>query len=324
MEPVRSGLVAGTVLNQYVIRRLMAAGGFSLIYLAEEEDSNEEVVVKEFLPKKLAHRMPGRINVELVDENKADNFNHNLRLFYLEIKILASLSHPNIVRVRNCLVANRTGYLVMDYEPGENLAQYIKKREGGLSLNFIMTVFPPLLEALDLIHSRSLLHLDIKPNNIHIRPGGKPMLLDFGAVHRFATTRRSQAGQVVTTGFSPVEQYYNSGYVGPWSDVYAVGASIRACIEGRAPPSAIARHARDTMPAATTSFKRRYPNELLEIIDWAMEVDALLRPQNAGELLNALVSATGRPRTALFRHPKLEGPPSGSETPDSPDPESDS
>lgn len=295
MEPLRSSLPPGTWVGPFELKRLIASGGFSLIYLAEELDTQEEVVVKEFLPGKLARREESMTDVLPISEEKYDLYYQSIKLFYQEIKTLASLRHPNIVRVRDCLVAHNTAYLVMDYERGQNLASYIRKHQGGMSLQFILTVFLPLLDALRLIHSHSLLHLDIKPNNIHLRPGGNPLLLDFGAVHHFATSRHSTAGQVVTAGFSPLEQYYNVGFVGPWSDVYAVGASMRACLDGKPPPSAIARHASDTLTPSVQQYKRRYPAFLLEAIDWAMELDPLLRPQSVQELLEALSKETGRP-----------------------------
>jgi len=290
MTAPRSNLPAGTVIDCYEIVRLMGSGGFSLIYLARDEDSRDQVVIKEYLPKKLAMREEDQTRVSVISEARRDAFHHGRKLFYQEAKALATLRHPNIVRVRNFFLANDTAYLVMDYEHGKNLGAYIKKRGGGLSINFMMTVFPPVLDALNLIHSRGQLHLDIKPSNIHLRPGGKPLLLDFGAVHQFATTRSDQPSQVVTPGFSPLEQYYASGYVGPWSDVYAIGASMRACLDGKPPPSAIERHARDTLKPAVGVFARRYPAFLLEAIDWAMEIDPLLRPQNAGALLAVLVA----------------------------------
>ncbi len=290
MTAPRSNLPAGTVIDCYEIVRLMGSGGFSLIYLARDEDSRDQVVIKEYLPKKLAMREEDQTRVSVISEARRDAFHHGRKLFYQEAKALATLRHPNIVRVRNFFLANDTAYLVMDYEHGKNLGAYIKKRGGGLSINFMMTVFPPVLDALNLIHSRGQLHLDIKPSNIHLRPGGKPLLLDFGAVHQFATTRSDQPSQVVTPGFSPLEQYYASGYVGPWSDVYAIGASMRACLDGKPPPSAIERHAQDTLKPAVGVFARRYPAFLLEAIDWAMEIDPLLRPQNAGALLAVLVA----------------------------------
>ncbi len=291
----RQGLPPGTVLDCYSIIKLIASGGFSLIYLAEDEETQDRVVIKEFLPRKLARRS-GRLRVEMSDQVDLANYHSGRKLFYQEARALATLRHPNIVNVRTFFLANNTAYLVMDYEQGKNLGSYIKRHKGKLSSTLILTVFPAILDALNLIHSTGQLHLDIKPGNIHLRPGGNPLLLDFGAVHRIATSRRSQASQVVTPGFSPVEQYYSSGYVGPWSDVYAIGATMRACIEGHPPPSAIERHAKDKLKPAVSQFRRHYPPYLLEVIDWAMEVDPLLRPQDAGSMLQALTSGQGRPQ----------------------------
>ncbi len=291
----RKSLPAGTQLDCYSIIKLMGSGGFSLIYLAEEMDSKDRVVIKEYLPKKLAAREQGS-RVEVGPEVKPEAFHNGRKLFFQEIKTLARMRHPNIVRIRHFFLANNTAYLVMDYERGTNLGAYIKERKGGLSATFICTVFPPVLDALSLLHSHSQLHLDIKPSNIHLRPGGSPILLDFGAVHQFATTRSKQRSQVITQGYSPYEQYYVAGYVGPWSDVYAIGASMRSCIEGKPPPSSIERHAKDSLkPLVQTPWRKRYPLYLLEVIDWSLEVDPLLRPQNAGELLEALQNKMGRP-----------------------------
>jgi len=298
MENSRDSLPPGTVIDCYSIIKLIGSGGFSLIYLAEDEDTRDQVVIKEYLPKKFSVRDErGRVQVCGPDQTHA--FHNGRKLFYQEIKALATLRHPNIVNVRTFFMENNTAYLVMDYEQGKNLGAYIKKHNGGLSTTFLLTVFPAVLDAMSLVHAKGHLHLDIKPSNIHLRPGGDPLLLDFGAVHQFATTRRHQSAQVVTPGFAPVEQYYSSGYVGPWSDVYAIGATMRACIEGTPPPSAIERHAEDHLKPATVAFKRRYPTYLLEVIDWAMEVDPLLRPQDAGSMLEALTQAEGGTFDAL-------------------------
>lgn len=279
----------------------MGSGGFSLIYLAEDEDTQERVVIKEYLPKKSASRKQNN-RITIANTEKQQNaFHHGRKLFYQEAKVLSTLQHPNVVKVRNFFLANETAYLVMDYEPGKNLGGYIKQRGGNLSTTFIMTVFPPILDALNLIHSYSHLHLDIKPGNIHLRPGGNPLLLDFGAVHYFTKTSNIKTSQVITAGFSPVEQYYTSGKIGPWSDVYAIGATMRSCIEGKPPPSAIKRHAKDTLIPAVDKHKQRYPVYLLQAIDWAMEMDPLQRPQNAGDLLHAIINKSGRPTTSDYQ-----------------------
>lgn len=294
MRNLRTSLPSGTIVDCYRIRKMIGSGGFSLIYLADDLDTDDQVVIKEYLPKKLAIRTQGH-KVACAPDIKDEAFQNGLKLFYQEAKALAMLVHPNIVKVRNVFLANGSAYLVMDYERGTNLGKYVKERGGNLSTVFLNTVFPPILDALHMIHSRGHLHLDIKPSNIHLRPGGNPLLLDFGAVHQFAKTRSHQRSQVVTQGYSPYEQYYVSGYVGPWSDVYAIGASMRTAIEGSPPPSAIERHAQDNMKPITKLFARQYPHYLLEVIDWAMEVDPLLRPQNAGEMLEAITNGTGRP-----------------------------
>ena len=301
MTQPRNSLPAGTIIDCYSIIKVMGSGGFSLIYLAEDEDTQERVVIKEYLPKKSASRKQNN-RITIANTEKQQNaFHHGRKLFYQEAKVLSTLQHPNVVKVRNFFLANETAYLVMDYEPGKNLGGYIKQRGGNLSTTFIMTVFPPILDALNLIHSYSHLHLDIKPGNIHLRPGGNPLLLDFGAVHYFTKTSNIKTSQVITAGFSPVEQYYTSGKIGPWSDVYAIGATMRSCIEGKPPPSAIKRHAKDTLIPAVDKHKQRYPVYLLQAIDWAMEMDPLQRPQNAGDLLHAIINKSGRPTTSDYQ-----------------------
>lgn len=295
--PARDSLPPGSKLDCYRVTKLIGSGGFSLIYLAEDEDTHDEVAIKEYLPKRFGVRK-GRAPVSVVSSEKLASFERGRRLFYQEANILARLRHENIVRVRNCFLANNTAYLVMDYEPGKNLGTYIKKRKGGLSTNFLMTVFPPLLDALDHIHSIKSLHLDIKPSNIHIRPGGNPLLLDFGAVFHLDDAGQKKA-QVITPGFSPVEQYYASGQVGAWSDVYAIAASMRVCIEGKPPPSAVERHAKDSLKPAAELFASRYPLHLLQAIDWAMRTEARDRPQSAGEMRRALLGEMAVPDSVL-------------------------
>ena len=288
----RNSLPLGTIIDCYEITKLMASGGFSLIYLAKDTDNQDRVVIKEYLPKKLATREDGKMLVKVVSDERREAFNQGRKLFYQEAKVLSLLKHPNIVNVRNFFLANDTAYLIMDYEEGKNLGGYIRKRGGGLSTTFMMTVFPPILDALSLVHDNNQLHLDIKPSNIHLRPAGNPLLLDFGAAHEFMEQAKSRSGRVVTPGYSPVEQYYATGKIGPWSDVYAMGASMRTCLDGKAPPTSIERHAKDSLKPASIVFKHRYPAHMLEAIDWAMEIEAKKRPQNAHELLEAFLGET--------------------------------
>ena len=285
-------LPAGCRVDNYIIERKIGGGGFSIVYLAHLVDSEAQVVLKEFMPRKLAYRDADGTTVRPRDDQSIENFTHGQRLFFQEASTLATLKHPNVVNVTNFFRANGTVYMVMAYERGINLQDYIRRHNGGLSEKLIRVVFTKLLDGLKLIHTQGLLHLDIKPGNIYLRSGGNPLLLDFGAVHQILQSRQYQPSQVVTPGFSPIEQLNPDGYVGPWTDLYAIGATMRACIDGNPPPPAAERRMQDTMKPALQLFRKRYSAGLLQAIDWAMEVDPLLRPQSVDELLEALQKET--------------------------------
>ena len=157
-----------------------------------------------------------------------------------------------------------------------------------MSEKFILTVFPPLIEALKMIHEKGYLHLDIKPGNIQIRSGGRPLLLDFGAIHQRQLSRQNQVGHVSSQGFSPIEQYKRNGYMGPWTDIYALGATLYACMNGKPPPPANSRHEDDTIRPAVNAFRKQYSKNLLKAVDWALEVDPELRPQSLEDFQQAL------------------------------------
>jgi len=282
----RDGLVPGTRLEAFRIRRIIGKGGFSLIYLAENEDTHKAVAIKEYLPQRYGKRT-GSGPVTYIDQASRPSFLKGLRLFYQESRVLAELNHPNIVTVFNCFRANNTAYLIMDHKPGKNLGRYVKQRAGNLSSQFLMTVFPPLLDALTEIHKHNHLHLDFKPSNVHLQPGGDPLLLDFGAVYHFLGTDTPNA-HVITPGYSPVEQYIGGGTVGPWTDIYAVGASMRSCIEGKPSLRATDRQKHDRLVPVHKLYNDQYPLHLLQAIDWAMAVKQENRPQSAAQLRQAL------------------------------------
>jgi len=280
-------LKSGTLVDQYIIERPLASGGFSCVYLARQLDDQLQVVIKEYLPKRLAYRSDSNHVLARSDETRK-HYKLGRQFFLEEAKVLAKLRHPNIVEVLNFFTENSTVYIVMTYDYGKNLGYYLKDKKGKLSENFMFTVFPRLLDGLKTIHEHGFLHLDIKPENIIIRPGGNPLLLDFGAVHPYPqTSTQPQIGKILTNGFSPIEQYPRKGEPGPWSDLYAIGATMRSCIEGVPPPPSPARAKKDTMPPSAKIFKRKYPQPLLEAIDWALAVQPVDRPQTAAEFLES-------------------------------------
>jgi serine/threonine protein kinase len=280
----RDSLEPGTMLDCYRIVDTIGKGGFSLIYLAEDEETGDEVVIKEFMPKRLARRhSSGRLLA--VDTEQREALFRSRRLFFQEAKVMASLHHPHIVAVLNMFMRNDTGYIVMQHERGRNLGQFVHERGGGLSTTLLTRIFVPLLDALNTMHARAMLHLDVKPGNIHLRNGHDPLLLDLGAA-QVLSVGGSTASNVITAGYSPPEQYRHGGKIGPWTDVYAVGASLRCCMEGKTPKPAPDRLTEDDIAPAAEQFRDIYPLWLLELTDRAMSLAPEQRPGDAGEMLD--------------------------------------
>ncbi len=288
MEHNVAPLAKGTQVDDYIIDSVLGGGGFSIVYNAHLiSDKSQTVIIKEFMPKKLAVRI-NKTEVTSLDPSAPESYNKGRKLFFQEASTLATLKHPNIVDVTNFFQTNGTAYMVMKNEKGVNLQDYIRKYQGKLSERLLRIVFPQLLSGVKALHDQDLLHLDIKPSNIHLRQGGRPLLLDFGAVREQMKTRLYDARVVATSGFAPIEQVTERGYMGPWTDIYAIGATMRSCIEGCPPPPANKRKDNDPMKPAVTAFKRKYSKLILEAIDWSMEPDQRLRPQSCDELLAML------------------------------------
>lgn len=287
----------GFLLRGYRIEKMLGGGGFSLVYLATNLETRERVAIKEFLPATQAKRLPnGR--VEPVSEESARFFSHGIKRFFEEGSALARINHPNIVRVTNFFRAHNTVYMVMRYEEGKDLRWYIKRHTRGLSEKFIRTVFPPLLAGLAELHRNDLLHLDIKPANIFLRAGGNPLLLDFGAAQRAYVGPRGNGPHTLTVGFAPLEQH-EKRELGAYTDLYAIGASMFACMSGHAPPPAPERVGNDRHRSAVRSFGRQYSRALLEAVDWCLEMDPRSRPQTVAELLTSLEREAKPPASLL-------------------------
>jgi len=285
-------LQPGIQVDDYIIERAIGGGGFSSVYLARQHSDDKLVVIKEYLPRRLAHRTWGNLVVPNSDDTRS-MFIMGRKLFLEEAMVLTKIRHPSIVEVLNFFQANSTVYLVMTYEYGRIMGDYLREKGGSLSESFMLTVFPALLEGVKVIHDQGFLHLDIKPHNILIRQGGDPLLLDFGAIQPYPYVGPPKTGKVSSSGFSPVEQYLHSNEdkLGPWSDIYAVGATMRMCLDGKTPPSAKERIVKDVMTPATKAFRGRYSAYLLEAIDAATQINPDDRPQSAQEMLRLMKAA---------------------------------
>ncbi len=277
----------GYQLENYRIASVLSRGGFSIVYLAYDEN-DQPVAIKEYLPSQLALRKEGDALPSISDENLA-TFRYGMRCFFEEGRSLARLSHPNVVRVLNFFRANETVYMVMRYERGRTLQEHIHARRGTIKERFIRHVFTLLLNGLREVHSNKLLHLDIKPANIYIRNDSTPVLIDFGAARQTLAEEGPRLNPMYTPGFAPPEQYKNRELLGPWSDCYAIGASIFACLASAAPQAADNRAERDRYVSAAKVWDGKYSRQLLETIDWCLELDHMKRPQSVFALQKVLL-----------------------------------
>lgn len=282
-------LPPGSEIEGYRIERQLSAGGFSIVYLAQDPAGNP-VAIKEYLPNALALRGEGELAPTVPPEYLAD-FNHGLKLFFEEGRALVGIDHPNVVRVLNFFRANGTVYLVMRYEVGRTLRELVRKRSGRLDEGFLRGMFTGLLDGLGEVHGSGLLHLDIKPANIWLRNDGSPMLLDFGAA-RYAVDIGPPAPRAMyTPGYAAPEQYHGKFTLGPWTDIYAVGACMYAALTGASPQAADERMVDDQLLPARQQGADRYSPRLLATIDDCLRLDPPRRPQHARALQASLNAA---------------------------------
>ena len=213
---------------------------------------------------------------------------------------MARLQHPNVVRVMNFFRANDTVYMEMQYERGRTLHDFIHRNKGQIRESFIRGVFARLLNGLREVHTHKLLHLDIKPSNIYLRTDGSPLLLDFGAARQTLATDQPMLKPMYTPGFAAPEQFRARDQLGPWSDIYSIGAAMYACLAGSAPPAAEKRAEKDEMVPATKRWKENYSLQLLETIDWCLQLDPLARPQSVFTLQKQLAQRHKRVEPTLL------------------------
>jgi serine/threonine protein kinase len=282
-------LPEGLEIAGYRIVKKIASGGFSIVYLAYDADG-EAVAIKEYLPSALALRQAGELT-PVISKPNLPVFRIGLKCFFEEGRALALIAHPNVVRVLNFFRAHDTVYMVMAYESGHSLQEHIARlaaRGSKLSEAFVRQIFMGVCAGLREVHANKLLHLDLKPANIYLRTDGVPIVLDFGAARQTFNTESPKLTPMYTPGFAPPELYSKTSSLGPWSDIYSIGASIFACMAGAPPQPADQRKTEDRMGAHYTRMESMFSPELVKLVKWCLEMDPLARPQSVFALQKVL------------------------------------
>ena len=299
-KPARVALVEGSAnislalargyhLFEYRLDKVLGQGGFGITYLATDVNLNVPVAIKEYLPEQFACRLADA-TVTPRSDNEVDFYEKGLDSYLREARTLATFRHPNIVRVARFFEANSTAYMVLEYEHGESLKTWWGEHN-RLGEQDLLGLILPLLDGVAVVHENGFLHRDIKPDNIYVRDAdGYLVLLDFGSAGH-TSVQHDEENSFVTPGYGPIEQYM-PGEQGPWTDIYALGATLYWMVSGRKPVEAIDRMGPvDPLKPAVQVGQGRYSVAFLEAIDWALKPQTKHRPRDIAAFRQALCAA---------------------------------
>ena len=287
-------LQVGTMLHGvYRIDRYLSSGGFGNTYVATNVEFEEVVAIKEFFINGVTERDANNTTVIVSNSENKNLFEEQLQKFKKEARRLRKLKNEHIVKVHDLFEENGTAYYVMDYIDGENLSVRLKRLQKPLSEEEVMKYLPQILKALECVHEDKLYHLDLKPANIMVDRQGNVTLIDFGA-----SKQRSSAGGATTStavsytnGFAPREQMeQNLDKFGPWTDLYALGATLYNLLTNKKPPlPSDIDDDRSTDKHLALPMPQSVSEKTKQIILWLMRTDRLDRPQSVTALRSMMV-----------------------------------
>ncbi len=283
-------LPKNTVLaGQYIIIEVIGQGGFGITYKALDRKSGNNVAVKEYFPESMATRIPGQTDVSTYSGDRGDNYLYGKQCFMQEAETLAKfIGNENIVRIYSYFEEYGTAYFVMDFIEGTSLDEYIKHKGGKLEFKEAADILVPVMDALSAVHEKGIVHRDVSPDNIYITKEGIVKLIDFGAARQSLGDKSQSLDIILKHGFAPKEQYTRRGKQGPYTDIYALGATFYYALTGRRPPDALERIDEDEIiPPSTLGVKLSRAAE--EAILMALNIQPVERFQTMTAFKNAMM-----------------------------------
>lgn len=282
--------------------RKLSAGGFGVVYLAVDSDG-KQVAIKEYLPSALVTRSAGEL-VPKVAPEKLSLYRLGLKSFFEEGRSLAQISHASVVSVLNFFRQNETVYMVMNHLEGATLQDFVVtarelKKQKVFRESTIRSLFDEILRGLRIVHQHKMLHLDLKPANIFITEDNRAVMIDFGAAREVLNKEGNFTRPMYTPGFAAPEMYRRDSTLGPWTDIYAIGACIYSCMQGYPPNDSPQRLEKDRLSLALTRMRGLYSDNLIEVVEWCMSLDPLSRPQSVFALQKELSREGERQYTRL-------------------------
>ncbi len=312
----REALPSEAVLDRrYRLGEVIGSGGFGITYLAHDLGLDTPVAIKEYFPTQFATR-DASYSVHPRSSSDKPSFERLRSSFIREARTLAQIDHPAVVRVLSVFETNGTAYMVMRYEAGPSMKAWLEGLGRRPTQAELDAIAEPLLAALEVMHGDDILHRDIAPDNIIIRPDQPPVLIDFGAARRLAGELSSTMTGIVKEGYSPQEQYSVNGKAqGPWSDIYSLGATLYAAVTGRKPAEATQRMLADDMVPASEVGAGHYRAEFLAAIDAALKLFPKERPQSIVAWREALLAGTELARPPVASASQSAAVPAGARAP---------
>ena len=279
------------LIGRYIIEGVLGQGGFGITYLGIDELHEKKVAIKEFFPQGIVTRnieYQDTVTVTFVGEK--DNYEKGKERFLKEARTMAKFSKDEgIVKALDFFEINNTAYIVMEYLEGITLKQYLRENQ-RIAPEDLIELLVPLIESLDEIHSQGMIHRDISPDNIMVLPDGRIKLMDFGAARDYTEFGEKSLSIVLKPGYAPPEQYQTHGIQGPWTDIYALCATMYKCITGENPPDAIERVMDDSLKKISEFGIAIPPQEEAAIIK-GMSVSAKDRYQDIKDFCEDLYGA---------------------------------
>ena len=282
-------LPVGTRLGEFEILRVLGVGGFGIVYLAMDHSLQREVALKEYLPSALAGRgRDGMVSVR--SRSNLETYRLGMRSFINEARLLARFDHPSLVKVYRFWEDKGTAYMVMPFYRGRTLKQLRAGMTQPPDEPWLRRLLDDVLGALELLHAQGVFHRDVAPDNIVVADDGRAVLLDFGAARRVIGDRTQTFTAILKPTFAPIEQYADASAMrqGPWTDIYALAATVYHLLTGKFPLPAAVRMLQDDMPKLTELAPQGCAPQILQALDWALAVKPQDRPQTVAMLRDAL------------------------------------
>lgn len=278
----------GTILrDRYVLGVVIGFGGFGITYKAWDKNLETVVAVKEYYPTSLVQRIVGENKVSIYAQSRKKEFYAGMTRFMSEAKNMARFAEvPNIVHVNNYFEENNTAYIVMEYLDGITLNQLLEDK-GKLTGQETLEIMFPVMNALHALHSENILHRDVSPDNIFICNDGQIKLIDFGAARFSDVDNEMTRSIILKAGYAPVEQYRAKSMQGPFTDIYAVGATIYRCVTGEVPEESVSRALEDKLKAPA-EIDETIPKYISEAVMKSMALSPEIRFASLPQFKKAL------------------------------------